>query len=1050
MLLSDVSIRRPIFTAMMSLCLIVLGVMGFGRLGTDLFPDVAIPVVVVNTVYKGAGPGELETQVIKPLEDAVAGISGVEKIHSFSRENVGTVVVQFKLSANLDRAVQEVRDKVSGVANKLPQDADAPVVSRVDISAVAVLTYAASAQADSRTVRKLIEDKLKPALAQLEGVADVRINGGDVREIQVDIDLDKARAVGVSASEVGQRIGMENLDLPAGRLQLGSTELTVRSLGQFKSVEELRQLPVAQSRTGAQVRLEEIATVTDGAAERRTTTRLNGNDAVILEVVKQPGSNTVAVSDAVKKAMATLGPTLGHDFQATLLIDQSVPIKENAHEVWVALIFGGAMAVLIILVFLLDPRGTFISSLALPTSVVGTFFVMYALDYSLNQMTLLALSLAIGLLIDDAVVVREAITHRLENGEDPVSAASKGTSDVGLAVLATTLALVAVFVPVAFMPGMVGKFLQQFGITISVAVLISLFISFTLDPMLSARLAKQRKPGEHHQENALARSIRGFLDGSERVYARILRATLNHKWLTMGVTVAVLVMSFGVASRMGVEFMSPEDRSQFLVQLILPDASNLEQTGARVAQAEKLLRGIPEVTDIYSIVGENGDVNKARIRVLTTQKHERTRGIQAIKEEARERLAPELVATRLMMMDPPVIDGLGGDFYPIIVRVTGPDLAKIHEESERLAGYLRDIKGTSDVRVDFNPPKPELAIEIDRARAKDLGVSAAALAMQLRLAIGGDVSAKLREGVDETDIRVRLSAKDRDTPERVGQLLVATPKGMVPVSDVARVELRDGPSVIEHENRQRQIAIYSQLKDAPLGDVANQFRAQVAAHPLPPGYSLIYDGQMKMLTEQNDAFGVAFLMAFVFIYMVLASQFESLLHPFTIMVSLPLALVGALLGLALGGFHVSMGAMIGIILLMGLVTKNAILLVDGALQYLREGATVDEALMKAGPRRLRPILMTSAAMAIGMVPTAIGQGVGSEFRAPMAIAVIGGVITSTFLTLLVVPVVFAGVEHLSLSRLFGKAAPAAPAGSAPVHLPASDDVSPSQSSDRAA
>lgn len=1016
MFLSDVSIRRPVFTAMLSLCLIVLGVMGFSRLGTDLFPDVSFPVVVVTTVYKGAGPGEIETQVIKPIEDAVAGISGVDKIHSWSRENVATVVVQFKLSTNLDRAAQEVRDKVSAVTNKLPQDADMPMVNRLDISAVPVLTYAASAQADSRTVRKLIEDKLKPALAQIEGVADVRINGGDVREIQVDLDLDKARAVGVSPLEISQRIGMENLDLPAGRLQLGPTELTVRSLGNFKNVDELRELPVAQSRTGAQVRLDEVATITDGVAERRTTARLNGNDAVILEVVKQPGSNTVAVSDAVKKAMATVVPTLGHAFQTTLIIDQSVLIRENAHEVWIALVFGGAMAVLIILMFLLDPRGTFISSLALPTSVIGTFFVMYLLNYSLNQMTLLALSLAIGLLIDDAVVVREAITHRLEQGEDPVSAASNGTKDVGLAVLATTLALVAVFIPVAFMPGMVGQFLQQFGITISVAVLISLFISFTLDPMLSARLAKQRKPGEHHQESGLARAIRGFLDDSERVYARILRWVLGHKWLTAGITVLVMVVSFGAAKGLGVEFISPEDHSQFIVQLILPDEASLAQTEARVAEAEKLLQSIPEVKDVYSIVGDNGDVNKARIRVLTVEKHERTKGIQQLKDEARELLTPALVATRLNLQDPPIIDGLGGDFFPIMLRVTGPELGHVHEEAERLAQILRDIPGTADVRVDFNPPKPELAIEIDRARAKDLGVSAAALAMQMRMAIGGDVSAKLREGVDETEIRVRLSERDRATPERVRQIQLATPKGLVPVTDVAKVELRDGPSVIEHENRQRQIAVYAQLQGAALGDVAKVLRAKVAEKPLAPGYSLIYDGQMKMLTEQNDAFGTAFLLAFVFIYMVLASQFESLKHPFTIMVSLPLALVGALLGLFFGGFHVSMGAMIGIILLMGLVTKNAILLVDGALQHLREGDTVDEALMKAGPRRLRPILMTSAAMAIGMVPTAIGKGVGSEFRAPMAIAVIGGVITSTFLTLLVVPVVFAAMERLGFSK----------------------------------
>ncbi|WP_163989465.1 efflux RND transporter permease subunit [Pyxidicoccus caerfyrddinensis] len=1016
MLLSDVSIRRPVFTAMLSLCLIVLGLMGLGRVGTDLYPDVSFPVVIVNTVYKGAGPGEIETQVIKPIEDAVAGISGVDKIHSFSRENLGTVVVQFKLTAPLDRAVQDVRDKVAGIANKLPQDADAPVIGRVDLSATPILTYAVSANLPSQELRRLIDDRITPALAQLEGAAEVRVTGGDTREIQIDIDLDKARAAGVSPLAIAQRVGAENLDLPAGRLQLGASELTVRSLGQFKDVEELRALPVARSKTGAQVRLEEIATVTDGVAERRTLARLNGQDAVILEIVKQPGSNTLAVSAAVKKVMAGMAPAVGNNFAATLLIDQSVLINANAHEVWIALVFGGAMAVLIILMFLLDARGTFISSLALPTSVIGTFFVMYALDYTLNQMTLLALSLAIGLLIDDAVVVREAITHRLEQGEDPVSAASKGTRDVGLAVLATTMSLVAVFVPVAFMPGIVGQFFKQFGITISVAVLVSLFISFTLDPMLSARLAKARVPGEAHRDNAVAAALRRFLEGTERAYEGILRWVLAHKWATAGLTVLALVLSFGAASRLGVEFMSPEDRSQFLVDLTLPDSANLLETQARTAEAEALLKGIPEVVDIYAIVGINGDVNKSRLRVLTVGKDARERGIQTLKEEARALLAPALVATRVNLSDPPMLEGLG-DYYPIMVRITGPDIPRVTQEAERIAGILRELPGTADVRVEANPPKPEMQVHIDRARASDADVNAAGLATQLRLAISGDVVAKLREGTTETDIRVRLAEKDRATPERVSQLEVYTPQGLRPVSDLADVALRDGPSVIEHDNRERQIAVYAQLgKGAALGDIAKALKARVAAQPLPPGYAIRYDGQMKNLDEQNDAFGLAFGLAFVFIYMVLASQFESFKHPFTIMVSLPLALVGALLALVVTGYNLSMGAMIGIILLMGLVTKNAILLIDGALQHLREGDTVDQALLKAGPRRLRPILMTSAAMAIGMVPTAVGKGVGSEFRAPMAIAVIGGVITSTFLTLLVVPVVFAGMERIGFRR----------------------------------
>src|SRR5947209_4216301 len=456
MSLSDVAIKRPVFTSMMSVCLLVLGVMGLKRLGTDLFPDVSFPVVTVTTVYRGAGPGEIETQVVKPIDDAVAGISGIDKIHSFSRENAGVVFVQFKPSESLDRAVQEVRDKVALATGKLPKDADAPVISRVDIGAAPILTYAASAKLPSQRLRKLIEDRLQPALQQLEGVAEVRVTGGDVREIQVDVDLDKGKAAGTSPFEIAQRIGAENLNLPAGRLSLGPTELTVRTLGEFQNVEEIQNLPVATSRNGSQVRLGEVARVTDGVAERRTIARLNGQDAVIVEVVKQPGSNTVQVADAV--------------------------------------------------------------------------------------------------------VVREAITHRLDKGEDPATAASKGTKEVGLAVLATTLTLVAVFVPVAFMPGIVGQFFKQFGLTISAAVLISLFISFTLDPMLSARLAKQRKPGEVRKEVAVARALRLAFEATERGYERVLRLVLRHKWISFGVTVLVTVAVFAGTSGLRSEFLAVEDR----------------------------------------------------------------------------------------------------------------------------------------------------------------------------------------------------------------------------------------------------------------------------------------------------------------------------------------------------------------------------------------------------------------------------------------------------------------------------------------------------------
>jgi len=1024
MTLSDVSIKRPVFTTMTALLLVVLGIIGLRRLGTDLFPDVSFPFVAVTTVYRGAGPAEIESQVSKPLEDAVAGISGVENIQSFSRENVSVVFVQFKLTMGLDKAVQEVRDKVASVQNTLPRDIDAPKVARIDIGAAPILTYAVSADMSSSLLRQLIKDRLEPTLAQLDGVAAVRVVGGEVREIRVDIDLDKAKSASIAPAQVAERIGMENLDVPAGRLDLGSTELNVRALGQFKNVEEIGQLPIVRNpQNGSFIRLHEIATVTDSVADRRTIARLNGHESVIVEVIKQAGSNTVEVAKAVKLKMGEVAPAMGSNFATTLLIDSSIYIEENAKEVWVALIFGGLMAVLIILMFLLDARGTLISSLALPTSVIGTFFVMYVLGYTLNQMTMLALSLAIGLLIDDAVVVREAITHRLDQGESPKEAASNGTRDVFLAVLATTLSLVAVFVPVAFMPGIVGQFFKQFGLTISAAVLISMFISFTLDPMLSSRFSKRLDKNHLHDENVVARTLRRFFEATERTYGRVLGWTLIHRWKTALVVLLIIVGSLAAASRLGNDFMAPEDRSQFLLELKLPEGSSVNESLARAKEAEALIKQIPEVTDVYTIVGANpdgisGDANKARMRVLTKLRADRTRSIPELKADARERLKV-LSATEVALFDPPQIEGVG-DFFPIMIYVMGPDFDVLTREANRVANVLRELQSkagkpmAADVRIVTNPPKPELAVTIDRNRAQDTGLTSAMLGMQMRLAMNGQVAGKLREGSLETEIVVRLAEKDRSTPELIRTMDVFTPTGVRPVSDVATVQTQETPSVIEHFNRERRVMVIASPGDgASLGEVASTLKQKLIDEPAPPGYSFFYDGQMKTLDEQNSAFGLVFLLAFVFVYMVLASQFESFKHPFTIMVSVPLALIGAAIGLVVGGWSVTLGAMIGLILLMGLVTKNAILLVDQILQNLRAGDDLDSAILKAGPRRLRPILMTSAAMAIGMVPTAVGRGQGFEFRAPMAVAVIGGVITSTFLTLFVVPLVFAVVEKLT-------------------------------------
>jgi len=1028
MTLSDVAIRRPVFTAMMSITLVVLGFLGYRRLGTDLYPDVSFPFVTITTVYPGASPRDVEQSVTRPIEDAVSGIAGLEKVFSWSREDVSTVFVQFKLSVPLAEGVQNVRDKVGIAQGQLPLGAQPPVVVQYDIAAQPVLVFSAAAGTSPIALREQLDDQVRPRLEQLEGVAAVRIVGGGEPEVSVELFPDRLRALSLSPDAVFQRIRGEHLDLPGGRYPAGPDEIGVRVRGELGDADELRRLPVAAGPDGSVVRLGDVALVRKGAKEARTLVRTNGVEAVAVEVVKQAGANSAAVANAVKKLLPGLQQEFG--FQAQVLVDQALDIEANAHEVWVAIFFGGAMAILIILLFLLDLRGTFISSLALPTSVVGTLFAMWAMGFSLNQLTLLGLSLAIGLLIDDAVVVRESITRRLEAGDPPALAASKGTSEIALAVMATTFTLVAVFVPVAFMQGITGQFFREFGLTITVAVLISLFVAFTLDPMLSARLARRHLPGREDPENRLVRAVRRAFDRNDRIYASTLDWVLRHRWQTALAAGLLFLGSLVVGSRLGSEFMAREDRNQLIVNLEYPAGTSLATTSRRSAALEERVRSLPGVTAVYATAGYTEDARLARWRVNLVEKSRRPDPVTVYQEKVRRILAEDATLLTSAVSDPPVLEGLG-DWAPVIMRITGRDFGVLKREALWLAETMRQIPALADVQLKDSPAKPELTVAVDREEATRLGVTAGSVALQVRLATQGEVAAKMREGKRESDIRVRLAGEDRESPGALGRLWISTPRGPAALSQLARLTPGEGPATIEHQERERSLSVWAQIRPGhDMGSASAELGKRLAGHTLPAGYRYIWDGMQKDQAESNQNMGLALLIAVVFIYIVLASQFESFVHPFTIMISLPLAVVGAFLGLAVTGKTVSMGSLIGLILLMGLVTKNAILLVDGALQHVREGDEPLTAIRKAGPRRLRPILMTSSAMVLGMLPTAMGRGMGSEFRSPMAIAVIGGVITSTMLTLWVVPVFFVWVERLR-GRLRRRPALAAGGADAP-------------------
>jgi hydrophobe/amphiphile efflux-1 (HAE1) family protein len=1062
MTLSDIAIKRPVFITMVSLGLFVMGLLSFQRLGIDLYPDVSFPVVNIVVPYPGAPPADVERQIVKPVEDAVVAINGVDRVVSFARDNAGIVVVQFKMSADIETAANEVREKVDAVVGKLPSGAEKPIFSKADIGAAPVMTYAAFAPMPSEEVRRITEDFVKPALEQVEGVAKVDVLGGRQREIQVDLDATALERYRLSPMQVVQKLTAENMTIPAGRYNTGTgtsseREVGVRTLGELSSLEEIRNALVYAGPNGQSVRVSDVAAVVDGFKEQRQIIRANGLDAVAFDVVKTSGANTVKVADEVKRVLDTL--QLPKGYETRLLIDQSSFIKENAHEVEIALVYGGAMAILIILFFMMDLRSTLISAIALPTAVVGTFFMMWAMDFTLNMLTLLGLSLAIGLLIDDAVVVRENIFRHLEKGEDPDVAASKGTSEIALAVLATTLTVVAVFLPVAFMTGMVGQFFKQFGFTVSAAVLLSMFVAFTLDPMLSARLARKLKPGEVHGQGeatglsgAVKRRLGRVFDAQDRAYARMLGWSVRHPFLVVAGALTILAGSVGLAGKVGLDFVTPEDRGQFILNLEYPAATSLAESSRRTLEVERALLQDPRFKVVYTIVGYNEEVNTARLRVDVGPKTEREEGVASLKALGRE-IASRAEGGTVFAEDPPLIEGLGA-WLPIMISISGPDYDVLEPTARKVEALLRATEGASDVKLDHQPPKAELRVVPDRDLAARAGLPMALIGMNVRLAMEGERAGTLRDATlrgdeRETDIRVRLRPEDRQSAEAIARIplsvesptpMVLLPSAPVPVAgvntgprvvrigDIAEIETGFAPSQIRRENRERRVLVTAAPLDRSLGELYQEIKPKVEAL-IPPGYSVSWLGNVKDMNETNDSFGLAFGMAILFIYLVLASQFESFVHPLTIMVSLPLAVVGAIVGIYLYGVPLSMGSFIGIIFLMGLVTKNAILLVDSALVLQREGKSAREAILEAGPRRLRPIIMTSAAMVLGMVPTAISQGPGSEFRAPMATAIIGGVISSTVLTLIVVPVVFLGVEALRglFRRLLGRDTPPLPA-----------------------
>ncbi|RMH39186.1 MAG: efflux RND transporter permease subunit [Deltaproteobacteria bacterium] len=1003
------------FAVMLIAALVVFGVFSYPNVGVDLFPNVEFPVVTVTVVYPGADPASMESKVADPIEETLNTMAGIKTLRSVNLESVCQILIQFDLDVDPDTAAQDIRERISAIERNLPSGIEPPVVQKFDVGAAPIMSIALSGDLPARDLTRIADEVVKERIQRLRGVGSVELIGGRDREIQVFVDPAKLAGRGFTVADVAAALQAQNVELPAGRIEEGPRELTVKTRGEVRSAQEIADI-VITGVGGATIRVGDVATVVDGTEEARSWSSMDGVSAVALVVRKQSGANTVAVARAVRAELAKLAPRVERDgVRIAIPSDTSTYVETAIGDVQFDVWFGAALAVVIILFFLHDFRATLISAIAIPSSLIATVAFIDVMGFTFNNMTMLALSLSVGILIDDAIVVVENIYRHFAQGKRAEVAASEATDEIGLAVLATTATILAVFVPVAFMKGLIGRFFFQFGLTVSFAVSVSTLVSLTLTPMLSSRLLRvqQRPP------NVLFRGFNRMIDATTRAYRRLLDAALRHRIVTLAIAGASFVGAIALVAQVEAEFIPPEDRAEFDVTIELPTGTSLAATTAFVEAVARDLRAHgPGVVGTFVTVGggSRAEINKGSIRVLMT--HHSQRSFHQEDAMAWVRRRYEDVHGALVTATP--VAQVGGDSgfrqQAVQFNIRGSDLDELEAAANALVAELRKVPGFVDLDTTHRSGKPELAIEIDRDRAAALGVPVATIATTIRALLAGDKVTELKDGTDIYDVILRLPDEDKRGFERLANLAVRSTTGqLIDLASVVAVDRTTGPAQIERQSRQRQVTVLANLEGLPLGRAIQIIEAK-AAEVVPDHLTTDYAGMAEIMGESFRYMVVALMLGVIFVYMVLAAQFNSFMHPFTIMLSLPLSVVGAFGALFASGMTLSIFSMIGVIMLMGLVTKNGILLVDYTNTLRKRGLSMRDALLEAGPVRLRPILMTSAAMIFGMLPVAFALSEGGEIRAPMAVAVIGGLLTSTLLTLVVVPVVYSLLDAAAHAR----------------------------------
>jgi HAE1 family hydrophobic/amphiphilic exporter-1 len=1023
--LSALSIKRPIFISCIVVLMLILGIISLGKMPVDLFPDVTFPIVGVQVTYPGASPIDLEKQVSKLIEDELGSLAGLKNITSNNLDSVAMIILEFRLGSDVKEAEQQVRNRLGNIRRNLPNDIYEPVIFRFDPADQPVISLAFTSSLPAGEAFDVANEMIKPQFERLNDIGKVDVVGGRKTEIQVLIDKKKVQDRQISMLQISRRIEETSKDIPIGKVENPLNELLMRTNGEFTSINEIRNVNVNFVGSDRGVALSEIGRVEKGLEDQKTIARIKGSPALLLQIYKQSGSNTVAITDAVKKNLDKVNKFLEEkkiDAKVQVVRDLSRPIRLNVADVKESIFIGIALCVLVVFFFLGSGRSTFITGLALPNSLLGGFIVMYAMGFSINMMTLLALSLAVGLLIDDAIVVRENIFRHMEMGKNPMKAALDGTMEVSQAVVATTLVVIAVFGPISFLQGIIGQFFKQFGLTIVFTMLISLFDAFTVAPMLSAYMAS---PAEHKKGNGFIARILAAFDRFqtrlENLYQRLLKKTLKYPKTVLAMGVLIFISSMATVPFIPKTFLPSPDNGEFSVSVEMPVGTSLQGTSDFTKQIEDILNEDKSVDIVLATIGSSrGEANKATLFVRLVERKLRTMNTTDTKSKVRDVLASFKEKAIVEVGD---IDAANSGQKPFNLNITGDDLEQLSQYAEKVKARMKGIPGLVDVDTDFRSGKPEFHVVFDRKKSEHLGVSTVMAGAELRARTEGTEAAVYREKGIEYKVRVRFDEQYRDLRTQFETTFVPNSNNnMIPLSRIATAENALGYSQINRQNKSRVINVAAHLgPPGSLGDVTEKVQKILKDElPPPPGIDAKFKGQAEDFQDLISSMVMAILLGVIFIYLVLASLYESFVTPFTILLALPLAMCGAMVALLVFGKSIDIFSLIGIVLLLGVVAKNSILLVDYTKQLEDAGMERNEALLKACTTRLRPILMTSLALIAGMIPIAIGLNEASAMRTSMGIAIIGGLISSTMLTLVIVPAAYGFVDtfRLAAKRFF--------------------------------